>query len=163
MSDKFERLKNEKERLGIVKKVKNEITDVEIERWQKGIREQFAALRYEVDFGKKYEPVEPLNVYVKPDPNNKCSFLLQPFLDSLFDKDIEASAFDKKKKKDFNSCREVLFGDILSIVDAKEHKEDTSKPNPSNLISSALKSKWNVVFTKSESYGRSKKAKGDIH
>ena len=139
-------------------KAKEEITESEVERWRKSIHQQFAALRYDVDFGHEYETVKPLSIYVKPDPRRKYSFLLQPFLDGLFDDDFEVSAF--ATKKDFNTCRKMLFDDILSIAEAKKRKEDDSKP-PFN-ISSALKSRWNVIFTKTESCGRSKYAKGDL-
>ena len=161
MSEKFQRLKNERDKLGIVTKAKDDITQVEVERWQKCIHQQFASLRYDVDFGHKYESVKPLNIYVEPDPSRKCSFLLQPFLDSVFNKTLNESAFTTKK--DLEKCWDVLFGDILGISEAEKQKEDSSMPNPTNYISSALKAKWNVTFTKTEEYGRSKKAKGDVH
>lgn len=154
--DRIERFRSEKAKLGIIEEDEPELTNEEITEYYEDIKCQFDCIRYIVSQGNKFEPlVQPLKICVKSS-GGKGSFDLQEFLDYLYDCNLERSAFGTKT--DLMRCREVFFGDILCINEAEAAKKD--KKRPTNNITMALVSEFNVIYSKSELYGTSKKAKG---
>ena len=158
-----QRLKSEMEKLGIVQKEKLELSAKEMQEWNDSINGHFASLRNIFNNGTTLEPImQPIVISVERDRSGRNSFSLQPFLDKLYDENRDESIF---RKQDFEICRKVLFGDISSpeeIEMLKEKKAQGKKPSKMEMfnISIALVSKWNVIFNKTQSYGRSNAAKG---
>jgi len=142
--DKCERLKSESRKLGVVEKERKELSQRELEGYQKIIRGHFDLLRYLVEKGN----ADQIKICVEPDPTGKSSFLLQPFLDNLWDSNIDSSAFSTKAE--FEKCREVMFGDIMSEREAKKDKKKQSKL----VIAHALTIEWNVIYSKNEQLSR---------
>jgi hypothetical protein len=145
--EKAARLESEMEKLGIAKKEKCEMTEIEIRQYHDGVRSNFDMLRYIVEQGDTYQPiVDRMKICVLPDASRKASFCLQTFLDNISSENYKASAFSRKT--DFDKCREVLFGDILTLSEVEAAKAKRTKPK--NIITTALISEWNVVFGKNE-------------
>jgi hypothetical protein len=123
--------------------------------WQDTINGYFSSLRYIVDNGRELEPIiQPMSIFVEPDPTGKSSFLLQPLLDDVYDGKQKASLFNKK---DFEICRKVMFDDIPTPSEREDliaKKDAIDEPTPTRLemfdISIALTSMWNVTFTKTK-------------
>ena len=158
--DKMKRVESEMQKLGVVKKDKHQLTDSEIQEYRDDLRGQFDLLRYLVCQGNKFETlIEPVKIYVKPDNRANSSFNLQELLDCVYDGKYEDSAFSNKTG--FDKCRELFFGDVLTISEAADLKEDRKKKKPTNNITMGLISDFNVIYTKNEQCG-SAKAEGMI-
>jgi hypothetical protein len=163
--EKEKRWKDEMKAFNVVEKKKAVLTDDELKHHQDSVRGHFDVLRYLVDQGTEFRPIfEPVKICVKPDPDGRASFSFQFFLDSLYERQFVKSAFSAKEgstkkekasaEKDFERCYDLFFGDICSVDEAK------TKKNPKNNITMGLISEWNVVYTKTEECGKTKKAKG---
>jgi hypothetical protein len=134
-------LEEQRKLLGVEKKEGRQLTDEDIIEYNSIIREHF----YDLD---AMVAVDPMKVCVESDPQGNHSFLLQPFLDGLFEKKRNDKVFNKK---DFDRCRNALFGDISR----DELGQRTTSGIPADIIS-----EWNVVFTKDKCYGNSRKMRG---
>ena len=174
LADKLDRLKAEKEKLGIEQKPEIEISDQEMKEYRDSITGYFASLRHIVDTGAKLEPiVKPVVFPVEPAAANEdCSYLLQKFLDDLYNKEFKGLEWEvfceqnpslKIKVDDFKICHKLMFGDMMTDCQREELKSKGKQLRgvvESFDISIGLIAKWNVKFTKSEAYGETKKAKG---
>ena len=157
--DKNKRLESEMKKLGVVEKKRKELTDAELLEYSRDIREK---LRYIVGQGTTFEPIlERMKICVKSDPNKQCSFSLQWFLDYLYDKKDRSSVEKDEvfKITELRTCREVMFGNILTPNEVEAAKKDKKKPK--NIITAALISEWNVVLTKNEKYSNSTTGRGE--
>eukprot|EP00804_Cyclotella_cryptica_P010431 CCRYP_020963-RC/>CCRYP_020963-RC protein AED:0.20 eAED:0.20 QI:1138/1/1/1/0.5/0.33/9/82/570 len=160
--NKNKRLESEMKKLGIEKKERPNLSANEMKEWNDSINCYFSSLRNIVNNGTALEPImRPIVISVKRDPTGRNGFLLQPFLNALYDNKRKESMFTAQ---DFEICHKVLFGDIPTpdeIEELKENKRDGKKPSKMEMfnISIAVISKWNVIFNKTESYGTSKAAK----
>jgi hypothetical protein len=153
---KEQRLEAEMKKFNVTMKEKSVLTDYEIGQYHDNLRCHFDQLRYLVCQGTQFEPIfEPVIVCVQPDQDNRASFSLQSFLDSLYDKNYNKISSAFSTKKDFERCWELFFGDICSVDEAK-----ASKKKQTNIITMGLISEFNVIYTKSEAFDKTKGAKG---
>jgi hypothetical protein len=99
--ERDERLRTEREKLGIEKKERIQLTDEDMFKYNAIIRDHFRDLDAMTNVAMK--------VCVEPDPEGNHSFLLEPFLDNLYDNKRNTKVFNKKY---FDRCRDAFFGDI---------------------------------------------------
>jgi hypothetical protein len=157
--NKNKRLESEMEKLGIEKKETPELTAKEMKEWNDSINCYFSSLRNIVNNGTKFEPImKPIVISVERDKTGRNGFLLQPFLNDLYDEKRKPSIF---KADDFEICRKVLFDDSPTPdeIEQLKKRKPVGKMKRFN-ISIALISKWNIIFNKTESYGKSDAARG---
>ena len=161
LHDKVVRLKGEMEKLGVEQKPKLVMSDKEMKEYSDSIADYFASLLHIVDNGVQLKPIVKPVFYVEPNTSGKCSYILQSFLDYLYDKKYKKGKKNRGKREDFDICHKLLFGTIptcAELAEMKEQKKEGRKPLAIEMfdISIGLISRWDVKYNTTEQFDEGK-------